>query len=57
MDIPVVLATASGRFKNLMDEVDADAYLQKPISLDHLHDISMQFIHRATNSRVSFLAQ
>lgn len=30
--------------KSLTDEVDADAYLEKPLSLDHLQRLSTGFL-------------
>jgi len=54
-DIPVVLTSASGKMKSLMDEVDADAYLEKPLSLDHLQRLSLHFIHRRGETRTGFL--
>lgn len=54
-DIPVVLTSAGGKMKSLMDEVDADAYLEKPLSLDHLQRLSLHFIHRRGETRTGFL--
>ncbi len=53
--IPVVLTTASGKFRGLMDEVEAEAYLQKPVDLDQLQNLSMHFIHRRLETQTGFL--
>ena len=53
--IPVVLTTASGKFRGLMDEVDAEAYLQKPVDLDQLQNLSMHFIHRRLEIPTGYL--
>ncbi len=54
-NIPVVLTTASGKFRGLMDEVEAEAYLQKPVDLDQLQKLSMNCTNRRLESSVGFL--
>lgn len=53
--IPLILITASGELMKTMDKVDADAYLNKPLSIDQLLKLTFNFIHRFQNSRISFL--
>lgn len=53
--IPVVLTTASTKLRSLMDEVDADAYLEKPMSLDQIRNLSIQLIHKRQEAATGYL--
>lgn len=53
-NIPVVLTTASSRLSHLVGEVDADAYLAKPLSVDQLRNLSLRLIHQRQETRVGF---
>lgn len=53
--IPVVLTTASTKLRSLMDEVDADAYLEKPLNVDQIRNLSLNLIHRRQETPSGFL--
>lgn len=54
-DIPVILTTASTQLRHLMHEVDADAFLQKPLDIDQIRDLSLNFIHRRSETAFGYL--
>ena len=53
--IPMILITANGELIKTMSKVQAEAYLDKPLSIDQLLKLTFNFIHRFQNSRLSFL--
>lgn len=54
-DIPVVLTTASRQLNRIMDDVNADAFLEKPLDIDQLRDLSLHFIHRRQETALGHL--
>ena len=54
--IPVVMMTASGDIKKFMDEVEAEAYIDKPLGIHSIVDVARNFIHRRSAAQTSFLA-
>lgn len=54
-DIPVVLTTASRQLRRIMEDVDADAFLEKPVDLDQIRDVSLNFIHRRRETAIGHL--
>lgn len=54
-NIPVILTTASTQLRHLMHEVDADAFLQKPLDIDQIRDLSLNFIHRRSETAFGYL--
>jgi CheY-like chemotaxis protein len=53
--IPMILITANGELSKIMEKVEAEAYLDKPLSIDQLLKLTFNFIHRFQNSRYSFI--
>jgi DNA-binding response OmpR family regulator len=54
--IPVVMMTASGDIKKFMDEVEAEAYIDKPMGIHSIVDVARNFIHRRSAAQTAFLA-
>ena len=54
--IPVVLMTASGNIHTIMNNLDVDAYIDKPMDINQMLRIAFNFIHRRETARTSFLA-
>lgn len=53
--LPVVMVTASGRDRELSQELLIDACLSKTGDLDKLSHVAFNFIHRRKNSEFSFI--
>ena len=53
--IPVVLMTAKGDINSIMDSLEAEAYISKPIMQESILRLANNFIHRRDNARFSFL--
>lgn len=54
--IPVVLMTANGNINMIMNDVDVDAYIDKPMDINQMLRIAFNFIHRRESAKTSFLA-
>lgn len=53
--IPLVLLTARGDLSPLMETIEAEAYVNKPIRQDKILQLANNFIYRRDNARFSFL--
>lgn len=53
--IPVVILSASGDKKDVQENAQAHAFIQKPIELGRLLEIAHHFLHRIETSKFSFL--
>ena len=53
--IPVVLMTSKGDLNFIMDSIDAEAYISKPILQESILRLANNFIYRRDNARFSFL--
>jgi hypothetical protein len=47
--------TAKGDINSIMDSIDAEAYISKPIMEESILRLANNFIHRRDNARFSFL--
>lgn len=54
-NIPLVLLTARGDLSPLMDTIEAEAYVNKPIREESILQLANNFIYRRDNARFSFL--
>jgi CheY-like chemotaxis protein len=54
-NIPLVLLTARGDLSPLMDNIEAEAYVNKPIREESILQLANNFIYRRDNARFSFL--
>lgn len=53
--IPVVLMTAASDLHKIMDKMDVEAYLNKPMGVDSILQVAHNFIDRRDAARYSFL--
>jgi response regulator RpfG family c-di-GMP phosphodiesterase len=53
--IPVVLMTAALDIKKIMDKLDVEAYLQKPMGIDSIIKVANNFVKRRESAKFSFL--
>ena len=54
--IPVVLMTANSNIREIMDQLDAEAFISKPMDMQNILNVARNFTERRTNARYSFLA-
>lgn len=53
--IPVVLMSAGGNINRILQNLEADAYLDKPLDLNQMLRVVFNSIHRALDSRSCFM--
>ncbi len=53
--IPVVMMTGNPDLRDVMDRVDAYAFLSKPVEPSDLRELALNYTHRHQNARASFL--
>ena len=54
--IPIVLLTANSFINRIMSHIDADAYVSKPINVEQVSKLAMNYTHRREYAKSSFLA-
>lgn len=54
--IPVVLMTANSNLRQIMDQLNVEAYITKPMDVDNILQVAKNFTARAQAARFSFLA-